>query len=389
MSASEINIVYPSISEAESMASVAYNDSTVLNNAPDSDGEAAEVSEIRLEMATLPAPFIPYATPPSTAFSLGMDQEAVSFSADDPDSGSEEEIEPAVIPRSTDVGDAIPDNSGTASAPTDTSPMEYTSTLDTTVTVTSTYTDNAAAKSEPPGMSVWVGPVVVLAYVALIVTSCEIIGWGSRMGWTEATRPLIAPGGEDRVLSRVMAALCSAASVLTWAAAVAIWVSGRTIIERAARRPILPVFLEAVRNREKLSNAVVRPGWRGVMLAVGTTFGACAGAALLAAATVAPATRAQRAFLATAVACLDVWALLYTLAVGTVGFYGHKLLTFSLVFGVIATFLSLHFCVFVFGVMWYFAAPCAMFLVLFGLFVIFGGMAWQTRRERVEVRGVW
>lgn len=310
--------------------------------------ESGPGEDFELAVTTRMVDVGPYTTPPSSAFSLGMREESLCFSVDDPESGPGEDVEPAITTtRTVDVGVATPEDVATASRAPDGSPIEFTRTLDTRVTVTSTITDNVAANVDAPRLSVWVGAVVILACSALFLACCEIVGWGTRMGWTAAASLLIAPHGADRVLSRVVAALCSAAGVLTWTAAVAIWVSGRTMIERAARRPILPVFLEAVRNREKLSRAVVRLGWRGVLLGVGTAFGACAGTALLAAAIVAPATRAQRLLLATAVACLDAWALLYMVSVGNVRFYRHRLLTLALMFSVIATSFGLYMYVFV------------------------------------------
>lgn len=371
------------------MANITFNGDPIRWAPPEYDREIADRSETRVRLVMRPAPLNPYVTPPSSAFSLGMHEESIELSADDPESGQGEDFEPVMIPQMAHVAVATVENIVPALGTTNASPVELTNTLDMIPTVTSTYTDNAAAKVDPPGLSVWVGSTVVLAFLALVLTCGEIVGWGTRMGWTTATRPLIAPRGADHVLSRVLAALCSAAGVLIWVAVVTIWVSGRMVIERAARRPILPVFLEAVRNQAKLSNAVVRPGWRAVVLGISTAFGACAGAALLAAAAVAPATHTQRALFASAVAFLDAWALFYLCAVGTVGFYGHKLLTFLLIFGVISTSISLYLCIFVFGVGWYYVAPYAMFLVLSALCVVFGSIAWQNRNERVELRGVW
>lgn len=272
------------------------------------------------------------------------------------------------------------------------SPVELTtniSSISTVTTAASRYTDNTAGSKEMPKVTLWVGVVVVVAYFGLLLTSAEIVGWGTRMGWTTGTRPLIAPLGTEPVMSRMLAALSSVSAVLVWVMVVAVCASGHTIIERAARRPILPVFFDAIRDRVKLSKATVRTGWRTTALCAGTLLGAGAGAALLAAATVKPATHAQRVLFATAVALLDLWALLYILAVGTIRMYAHKVRSLAMIAGVLITTLGILACLLVFAVMRYYYAPYAMLLMHCGLLLVLSSIAWQNRNERAELRGVW
>eukprot|EP00171_Calliarthron_tuberculosum_P001850 IDg1850t1 len=321
----------------------------------------------------------PYATPTVSLLELSPNMVSEDVTSFNPESGPGDEITPVVFPPTVEVDGPSSNIQRT----------ERTLVIDTTMTLPTTYTDNAAAKSEPRGMHLLVPVLVLAAYFVLVLIFYEMIGWGARMDHTSASRPLIAPLGKHLVHSRVLIMLSNVAGALVSAAVLAVWASGRTVIERAARRPILPVFLEAVHSRQKLSKAVVRPGWRATVLGVGTVFGVCAGAALIVAADVEPATRVQHALYVTVGALLNAWSICYMLSVGSLEISSHKLPTFALLFGVVITFAGVSCFIVAYGLFSYYVASCSTVLTLFGLFIVFSSVAWRNRNERVALLGVW
>lgn len=322
----------------------------------------------------------------SSIVNAGREVESVAINVES--NVREEEVAPIVLPIVIDSVEASYYEGYSASRSDANGPVELITTISSKTAAAACYTDSTKADKSPPNVKIWVGGVVVAAFVALVLTSGTMVGWGARMGRSAGSRPLIAPLGEDPVLSRVLAALSSVSGVLVWVMIVAVCVAGRTIIERAARRPILPVFLEAVRNGKKLSKSTVRPGWRAFALYTGAVLGAGAGAALLAAASVVPASHVQRALFVTAIALIDAWAFFYVLAVGMVQLPIRKVLTLSLIAGILFISFGVYSSVYPFGMMRYYATPCAILAALFGTLLVFSSVAWQNRYEHVELCGI-